>query len=58
MVQEILGIYNKMPDKTLVDIFRRKLFSEKLIISSDRVENYEEIMIDIFGEDYEDFFKI
>ena len=58
LVQETLGIHNKMPDKTLADIFRHKLFSEKLIIPPDRVENYEEIMIDMFGEDYEDFFKI
>ncbi|KFZ26516.1 MAG: hypothetical protein KQ78_01270 [Candidatus Izimaplasma bacterium HR2] len=58
MVQETIGIYNKIPDKNLVDIFRHKLFSEKIIIPPDRVENYEEIMIDMFGEDYEDFFKI
>lgn len=58
MVRDTIGIHQKMPDKTLANTFRRKLFSENLTVPPDRVEKYNGALTDIFGENYEDLFKI
>lgn len=59
MIQETLNIHNNIPNVILVDIFRRKLFSEKTILPFNNNENHEKIMINIFKEEkYDNLFKI
>lgn len=60
MVQDILDIPYKMPDKTLLDVFRRKLFSDEIEVPPDKLEKltfYDKSFEKMF-EDMEDLFKI
>ncbi len=58
MVQEVTGVYHNMPDKTLADVLRRKIFINNIEIPENKHEDYHNTFVDIFGEDYEDLFKI
>ena len=63
LVKETIGVYHKMPDKTLLGTFRRKLFSENLEVPPDKKEKMDKLnemygdLVDIF-EEVEDLFKI
>lgn len=56
MVQSTTRVFNKMPDKILLDVFRRKLFSEKMEIPPDKKEKME--YLEEYFRDVEDLFKI
>ena len=56
MVQDTVGIWNKMPDKTLLAVFRHKLFNEKLIIPPDKKEKFD-LLTEHFM-DFEDLFEL
>lgn len=59
MVKASTGIYNTMPDRVLLSIMRRKVFAERLNVPNDRIEKEDvQEIIEIFGEDYEDLFKL
>jgi len=58
LVKDLLDIHIRIPDKSLLDLFRRKLFMEKLEFSSNTTKSVETELIDIFGSDYEDLFRM
>ncbi len=58
LVLNYTGVSTKMPDRTLLDVLRRKIFIRRFEPPPDRKELFDGLPDDIFGEEFEDLFKL